>query len=69
MEFEWFKGAIWDEGGVTGGADMRLTNGAMESCHGNGVIGLLELVLAGTEGKVTTSRACFLFRNLLFYGS
>ena len=61
VEFEWFKGAIWDEGGVTGGVDTRLTNGAVESSHDDGVTESLELGLAGTEGKVTTCRACFLF--------
>ena len=68
MEFELFI-AIWNEGGVSGGADTRLTNAAVESWHDNGVTGSLELGLAGTEGKVTTFRDCFLFRNLLFYGS
>ena len=54
VEFEWFKGAIWDEGGITVGVDTLLTNGAGEFFHDNGVTESLELALAGTRGKATS---------------
>ena len=54
MEFEWFKGTIWDEGGITVGVDVRLSNGAVEFFHDNGVTESLELALAGTRGKATS---------------
>ena len=54
MEFEWFKGAIWDEGGITVGVDVRLSNGAVEFFRDNGVTESLELGLAGPRGKATS---------------
>ena len=54
VEFEWFKDAIWDEWGITVGVDSRLTDGAGEFFHDNGVTESLELALAGTRGKATS---------------
>ena len=54
VEFEWFKGAIWDEGGITVGVDVRLSNGAVEFFRDNGVTESLELGLAGPRGKATS---------------
>lgn len=55
VELEWFiKGAIWDEVGITVGVDVRLSNGAVEFFHDNGVTESLELGLAGPRSKATS---------------